>query len=571
MAISTIKTFQTFGSFAQWDTPLCTALKIGECMTKTTDDEILALLAEMDESEIEQYLLTLDEDEQAEIAKLLADAPIWFPLEGPQMAAYLSQADVIGYGGAAGGGKTDLIVGSSLNIHKRVLVVRREKAQTEGIIQRAEEILGHKNGYNSQKSFWNLGKGKLIEFGGLDNPGDEKRWQGRAHDLKALDEATEIREWQARFVMGWNRSSDPTIKSKCLLTFNPPTTAEGRWVIDFFAPWIKKGYPNPAQPGELRWFARVNGKEQEVESNKQFVLIDNQIVYDFDPKDYKPEDIITPKSRTFIPARVTDNKYYMETGYMSTLQALPEPLRSQMLYGDFGAGIEDDPWQVIPTAWVEAAQARWKPEDEMRLMYKGVFAMDSYGLDVARGGKDSTIGYARHGLWYNRANVLEGIQSKDGPASASFAVSHVRDGAPIHVDVIGVGASTYDFLKQSGMHVIPVDVRNAANSFDRSGRLTFFNLRSQLWWQFRESLDPAYGSTVALPPEPELLADLTAPRWGLQGANIKVESREDIVKRIGRSPDYGSAIINAQIDTPKRQVMQAIHGSSARRDYDPYA
>lgn len=540
-------------------------------MTKTTDDEILALLAEMDESEIEQYLLTLDEDEQAEIAKLLADAPIWFPLEGPQMAAYLSQADVIGYGGAAGGGKTDLIVGSSLNIHKRVLVVRREKAQTEGIIQRAEEILGHKNGYNSQKLFWNLGKGKLIEFGGLDNPGDEKRWQGRAHDLKALDEATEIREWQARFVMGWNRSSDPTIKSKCLLTFNPPTTAEGRWVIDFFAPWIKKGYPNPAQPGELRWFARVNGKEQEVESNKQFVLIDNQIVYDFEPKDYKPEDIITPKSRTFIPARVTDNKYYMETGYMSTLQALPEPLRSQMLYGDFGAGIEDDPWQVIPTAWVEAAQARWKPEDEMRLMYKGVFAMDSYGLDVARGGKDNTIGYARHGLWYNRANVLEGIQSKDGPASASFAVSHVRDGAPIHVDVIGVGASTYDFLKQSGMHVIPVDVRNAANSFDRSGRLTFFNLRSQLWWQFRESLDPAYGSTVALPPEPELLADLTAPRWGLQGTNIKVESREDIVKRIGRSPDYGSAIINAQIDTPKRQVMQAIHGSSARRDYDPYA
>ncbi|EIB6856881.1 terminase [Acinetobacter baumannii] len=539
-------------------------------MTKTADDEILALLAEMSESEIEQYLLELDEDEQAEIAKLLADAPIWFPLEGPQMAAYLSQADVIGYGGAAGGGKTDLVVGSFLTVHKRSLVVRREKAQTDGIVQRCEEILGHKNGYNSQKSFWNLGNGRLIEFGGLDNLGDEKRWQGRAHDFKALDEATEIRESQARFVMGWNRSSDPTIKSKCLMTFNPPTTAEGRWVIDYFAPWIKKGHPNPAKPGELRYFAMVKGKEQEVESNKQFVLIDDQIVYDFDPKDYKPEHIITPKSRTFIPARVTDNKYYMETGYMSTLQALPEPLRSQMLYGDFGAGIEDDPWQVIPTAWVEAAQARWKPEDEMRLMYKGVFPMDSYGLDVARGGKDNTIGYARHGFWYNRANVLEGIQSKDGPASASFAVSHVRDGAPIHVDIIGVGASTYDFLKQSGMHVIPVDVRNAANSFDRSGRLTFFNLRSQLWWQFREALDPAYGSTVALPPEPELLADLTAPRWGLQGANIKVESREEIVKRIGRSPDYGSAIINAQIDTPKRQVMQAIHGSSARRDYDPW-
>lgn len=547
------------------------ALKIGGCMTKTADDEILALLAEMGESEIEQYLLELDEDERAEIIKLLADAPVWFPLEGPQMAAYLSQADIIGFGGAAGGGKTDLVIGSCLTTHKRSLVVRKEKAQTDGIVQRGEEILGHKNGYNSQKSQWNLGGGRLIEFGGLDNMGDEKRWQGRAHDLKALDEATEIRESQARFVMGWNRSSDPTIKSKVLMTFNPPTTAEGRWVIDFFAPWIKKGHPNPAKPGELRWFAMIDGKEQEVESNKPFVLIDEQIVYDFDPNDYKPEHIIKPKSRTFIPARVTDNKYYMETGYMSTLQALPEPLRSQMLYGDFGAGIEDDPWQVIPTEWVEAAQARWKPLEDMRILYKGNFPMDSYGLDVARGGKDKTIGYGRHAFWYNKANVLEGIQSKDGPASASFAVSHVRDGAPIHVDIIGVGASTYDFLKLSGMHVIPVDVRNAANAFDRSGRLTFINLRSQLWWQLRESLDPAYGSTVALPPEPELLADLTAPRWSLQGPNIKVESREEIVKRIGRSPDYGSAIINAQIDTPKRQVLQAIFGSNARQEYDPYA
>ncbi|ENQ8845809.1 terminase family protein [Acinetobacter baumannii] len=540
-------------------------------MTKTADDEILALLAEMSESEIEQYLLELDEDERAEIIKLLADAPVWFPLEGPQMAAYTSDADIIGYGGAAGGGKTDLIAGLSLNVHKRVLIVRREKAQTDGIVQRIEEIVGHKNGYNTQKSAWRFDNGRLLEFGGLDNMGDEKRWQGRAHDLKALDEATEIRESQAMFVMGWNRTSDPTIKPKCLLTFNPPTTAEGRWVLDFFAPWIKKGYPNPAQPGELRWFARIGGKDQEVESNKPFVLIDDQIVYDFDTNDYKPELIIKPKSRTFIPARVTDNKYYMETGYMSTLQALPEPLRSQMLYGDFGAGIEDDPWQVIPTEWVEAAQARWKPLEDMRILHRGDFKMDSYGLDVARGGGDNTIGFARYAHWYDNPNVLEGKDSPDGPTSASFAVSHVRDHAPIHVDVIGVGASTYDFLKQSGIHVVPVDVRNAATSFDRSGQLSFYNLRSQLWWQFREALDPAYGSTVALPPEPKLLADLTAPRWALQGTKIKVESREENIKRIGRSPDYGSAIINAQIDTPKRHIMQAINASAARRDYDPYA
>jgi hypothetical protein len=65
-------------------------------------------------------------------------------------------------------------------------------------------------------------------------------------------------------------------------------------------------------------------------------------------------------SRTFIPSRVSDNPYLMGTGYMTQLQSLPEPLRSQMLYGDFHAGVQDDPWQVIPTAWVEAAMARWK-------------------------------------------------------------------------------------------------------------------------------------------------------------------------------------------------------------------
>lgn len=532
------------------------------------DNELLDLLAEMTSEEIEAYLDSLDAEERAEVLKLLDNAPVWLPLEGPQMMAYTSQADVIGYGGAAGGGKTDYIAGMSLNEHERVLIVRREKAQTDGIVQRIEEILGHKDGYNSQKSAWRLGDGKLLEFGGLDNVGDEKRWQGRAHDLKCLDEATEIRESQARFIMGWNRTNNPNIKPKCILTFNPPTTAEGRWVLDFFAPWLKKEYPNPAQPGELRYFAMIDGKEKEVESGEQFVIVDGAPCYAFDPKDFKPENIIKPKSRTFIPARVTDNKYYMETGYMQTLQALPEPLRSQMLYGDFSAGIEDDPWQVIPTAWVEAAQKRWKPLDEMRALRKMV--MDSYGLDVARGGRDETIGYARYEDWYSETQAQAGSVSLDGPAVAAFAVGNVRDHAPIHIDVIGVGASPYDFLKTSGLQVIGVDVRNTATALDRSGKLAFFNLRSQLWWQMREALDPAYGSTVALPPDPKLLADLTAPRWGLSSTKIKVESREDIVKRIGRSPDRGSAIIMAQINTAKRHLVQAANASRPRREYDPF-
>ena len=82
-------------------------------MNKPNDDELLALLADMSESEIEQFINSLDEDERAVISRILANAPVWFPLEGPQMAAYTSDADIIGYGGAAGGGKTDLIAGLS--------------------------------------------------------------------------------------------------------------------------------------------------------------------------------------------------------------------------------------------------------------------------------------------------------------------------------------------------------------------------------------------------------------------------------------------------------------------------
>jgi hypothetical protein len=498
-----------------------------------------------------------------ELARELKRRTPWTPLPGPQTLAFHSDADVIGYGGAAGGGKTDLICGLALAKHRRVVIIRREKAQTEGIVQRLTEIIGSTNGYNSQKSVWKtaVGASALIEFGGLDNPGDERRWQGRAHDLKAFDEATEMREAQVRFIMGWTRTRETDVRSQVLMTFNPPTTSEGRWVIPFFAPWLDRNHPNPAAPGELRWFTTIGDNEDcEVADARPFVLDANgEFLHDFDPDQYPPEDILTPKSRTFIPAKVTDNIYYLQSGYISQLQALPEPLRSQMLYGDFSAGIEDDPWQVIPSAWVAAAQARWTLPDKLP-------PMDSLGVDVARGGKDRTILIARHGMWFNRPLVHPGSQTPDGPTVAGLAVAAARNHAVIHIDVIGVGASPYDFLLESGQQVIGVNVAEAATRTDKSGRIRFKNLRSALWWQLREALDPDNNTGIALPPLPEITADLTAPKWRLSGAVLQVESREDIVARIGRSPDYGSAIILALIDTPKSSpVAKKIAG------YDPYS
>ena len=233
-----------------------------------------------------------------------------------------------------------------------------------------------------------------------------------------------------------------------------------------------------------------------------------------------------------------------------------------MLNGDFSAGLEDDPWQVIPTAWVEAAQARWEKKDVKP-------PMDSVGVDVARGGKDETIIARRHGMWFDVPIAYPGQETPNGPATAGLVISALRDKAPIHVDVIGVGSSVYDFLREAGQQTLGINVAEKARAKDKSGQLTFKNLRSQLWWQMREALDPDSNTGIALPPDKRLLADLCTPTWRLQDGKIYVESREDIVKKLGRSPDYASAYLLALMDTPKlHEFMQ--RGKKRGLDYDPY-
>jgi hypothetical protein len=499
-------------------------------------------------------LAYLTDEERAELDSLLtSDKTLWRPLPGPQTIAYESQADIIGYGGAAGGGKTDLACGKALTSHRKVGIFRLNGTELTGVLDRITELLGGRNGYNGKDNIWRTrrvdGVAIQVEFGSFPNPDDEKKYQGRPHDLLVFDEAANMRESAVRFLLGWLRTTVPGQKCQALLTFNPPTTAEGRWIIQFFAPWLDKKHPNPAEPGELRYFATVDGKDVEVDSG--------------DPFTHNGE-VITPLSRTFIPSRISDNPYLMGTGYMAQLQSLPEPLRSQMLYGDFQAGMEDDPWQVIPTAWAEAAMARWTRPDKLA-------PMDSLGVDVARGGKDNTILARRHGMWFDEALAYPGTATPDGPTIAGLVVSALRDRAPIHIDVIGVGSSPYDFLNEMGQQVLGVNVAESALGLDKSGRLRFKNQRSELWWRMREALDPANNTGIALPPDQRLLADLCAPTWKLVGQTVAVASREEILDKIGRSPDYASAYCLALMDTPKRSIMQELGRYNKREEYDPYS
>lgn len=498
----------------------------------------------------------LTPDELAEIDRLLTSGPQWRPLPGPQTLAYESTATVIGFGGSAGGGKTDLALGLALNKHQRVLLCRQNGTELLGIVDRLAQMQGTKDGYNGAERIWRTSRWDKvpvqIELGSFPAPGDAAKYQGRPHDLLVFDEASNMRLGDVRFLMGWLRTVDPAQPCRALMTFNPPTTSQGRWVIDYFAPWLDKKHPKPAQPGELRYFATIGGRDVEVENG--------DVIY------HEGERII-PQSRTFIPSRISDNPYLMQTGYMAQLQSLPEPLRSQMLYGDFAAGLEDDPWQVIPTAWVEAAQARWQKPNVLP-------PMDSVGVDVARGGRDETVIARRHGTWFDMPIAIPGSRTPDGPTVAGQTISNMRDNACVHIDVIGVGSSPYDFLVQAGIQCIGVNVSESATGLDASGRLKFKNQRSQLWWNMREALDPSRNQGIQLPPNQRLLADLTSATWSMSGSTIHVASREDIVDRIGRSPDYGSAYLLALMDTPTRREVDHLLGGRAKKqrrgDHNPY-
>ena len=492
---------------------------------------------------VDDYINALTpEERRGHALRLRKHQPCWLPNHGsPQIMAQESKADILLFGGAAGGGKSDLAIGLALTKHQRTLYIRKESTQLVPVEDRIAELLGSRKGYNGQKKVWRIpDTTRQIQLGGVNNPGDENAYQGNPRDLLVLDEVANIPEEQVRFLMGWVRSTVEGQRCRTLMCSNPPTGAAGLWLIEYFGPWLDKRHHHPAKPGELRWYAMIDGKDTALKSGNLF---------EYTQKGATESELIIPTSRTFIPSKVQDNPYLAGTSYMATLQALPEPLRSQMLLGDFMAGLQDDAWQVIPSAWIELAIERWEPRDVQSKQQ-----MTSMGVDVSRGGKDESIISRRHLNWYDELVAIPGQDIPDGPTLGALVLQHRRDAAPVHVDAIGVGSSVVDFLRQQPIQCEPVTGSEKGLGKDKTGHFEFRNKRAQLIWQFREALDPVR-STVALPPDSQLKADLCAYTWRIaEGNKIIVRSKEEIYKDIQRSTDRGDAVIYASVDTQPRQA-----------------
>lgn len=496
-------------------------------------------------------LAAIPEEKREELLEEAADATrdrVWVPNPGAQSDAYFSQADEIGFGGEAGPGKTALIIGLSLTRHKRCLVMRRTNKEAAALVDEYEMVLGAKPRMDQYGAF--RYNDRKIRIGGVQHESDKQKYKGQPYDLIAFDEVVDFTRTQYEFIIQWNRSTDPDQRCKVVATFNPPTHPTGLWVIERFAPWLDPKHPNPAESGEVRWFTSINDVDTEVDGPGPHVI----------EGEAKP---VMAKSRTFIRGHLEENVVLARTGYDATRAASSGELRSAYRDGNFEAALQDVPGQCIPSDWVRAAQARWTrdpPED---------VPMCSMGVDCSGGGKDPMVLYCRYDGWFAEPIEIPGKDldiKKMGRHGAGIVITHRRDNALVIVDMGGgYGGSIYEHLDSNGVEV--QGFLGSEKTFRRSGdkRYKFTNKRSAAYWIFREALDPGQpgGSPIALPPSRKLFADLTTPTFEVTPNGIKLEDKDDVMERLGRSTDEGDACVMAWFEGSKA-VTNALQWAEQR-------
>jgi hypothetical protein len=486
------------------------------------------------DSLLDSLLDSLSPAEAEELVRTGSQSLHWVPKPGAQAVAFLSDADELFFGGKAGAGKSDLLLGLGLTAHHKTLFLRRQATQLQEVISRVQEVIRPGDRWRGvgYGGVLRTSTGRTLEFAGCDNESDKQKFKGRAHDLKAWDEVVDFPESVYLFVNGWNRTVLPTQRCRIVAASNPPTTAEGEWVIRRWAAWIDPVAGNKAAPCEKRWYTTIDGEERQYPDATPVTW--DGITY-------------VPKSRSFIPGEMLD--LLIATGYQNTLATLPEPLRSIYLRGDFGATKQDDRWQLIPTRWVLAGVERWKE----RAHSVPLGSMSCLGVDVAMGGSDETVLAPRHGATIGPLRKARGKDTPDGQSVVDLIIqatpSTEEQGleCPVNIDAIGVGKSAYDVAVLMQLKTVHAIVVSKATDWrdPRVRNIRFANTRSAMMWKVRALLDPEGGppdSRLAIPPDRKLMADLCAPHYELRVQGIHVESKDEIIERLGRSTDAGDAV-----------------------------
>ncbi|OZI09597.1 hypothetical protein BWI93_03170 [Siphonobacter sp. BAB-5385] len=314
--------------------------------------------------------------------------------------------------------------------------------------------------------------------------------------------------------------------SRILIVFNPNTTI---------------GYAAKSQKGE-RWsrFRLSSLSAPNVLAKKQ--IIPGQVDYEW------VKDKLELWAKEIRPDEFTEEEDDFE--FDGKLYR-PEDLCRIKILGKFPKVGEDS---LIPEQWIELANQRWEK-------YHKTYRVNQYpglqriGVDVAGMGRDSSCFVHRHD------NIVSKIRKKNSGGRANHmeiagAVKHHLDKdkrAIALIDTIGEGAGVYSRLEELGLveQIASCKYSEAAKDeseellTDVTGQYKFANMRAYLFWAVRDWLNPRNNQNAMLPPRASLLEEATEIKWKFQSnGSIIIEPKDEIVKRLSRSPDEFDALAN---------------------------
>ncbi|MDO4281340.1 MAG: phage terminase large subunit [Peptococcaceae bacterium] len=259
--------------------------------------------------------------------------------QAKQEAFLANPADIVIYGGAAGGGKTWSLLYEALrhvdNPGFEAVIFRKNSNQITnpgGLWDASFELYGHYPGARAIKSpapYWKFPSGAKVSFRHLERDENVYKWQGAEICLIEWDELTHFSEKMFFYMLSRNRSIcgvNPYVRASC----NPDADS---WVANFLAWWIDPdtGYAIEERSGKIRYMARVNEEILWGDSAEAVVAAANAADYDVT---ITADDV---KSVAFVASNIYDNAVLLSTnkGYLSNLKALTIVERERLLYGNW--------------------------------------------------------------------------------------------------------------------------------------------------------------------------------------------------------------------------------------------
>ena len=241
---------------------------------------------------------------------------------------------------------------------------------------------------------------------------------------------------------------------------------------------------------------------------------------------------------------VSDNDFDIGQGdfVWEGMKYRPNDLFRVKVLGMFPKVAED---VLIPYEWVELANEYWKFLTDSGFTTKKSCRL---GVDVAGMGRDCSVLCPRYGNYVPKFEVHQSGGAADHMHVAGMVTPYIqKKNNKAFIDTIGEGAGVYSRLRELDYYNVYSCKfsENARGLHDITDQYTFANMRAYLYWALREWLNPANGFSPALPPNEKLTEELTETHWKFQSNGaIIMESKDEIKKRIKRSPDYMDALAN---------------------------